>query len=172
MHRRCLMAVPAAIVLLGACEPVQPPPAGYEKNCYGGNYQRTYLKSRTFVTFLVHAPESEWPQLAKLLVDFGRARNLQVFDTSIMQENLHFFGVSLCDADGLFVYAAKQNWRINKPYDPWPDKVNMLISAYANHERWQPLAEELTSHLQQNWKGEVAVSWQPEPATTPTSAAK
>lgn len=162
----------AASALLAGCEPVHTPPAGYEKNCYGGNYERTYLQSRTFVTFLVHAPESDWPRLAELLIRFGQARNVQVFDTSLLQQNLNFFGVSLCDADGLFVYASKQNWRTNKPYDPHPEAVNILVSAYANHDRWRPLAVDLAGHLEQHWTGDVAVSWQPEPPPSQPTAAK
>lgn len=161
-----------AVTTLVACEPVHLPPAGYEKTCYGGNYRKTYLNSRTFVTLLVHAPESEWPKLAELIAGFGRARNVQVFDTSRIQDNLHFFGVSLCDVDGLFVYASKQNWRSNQPYDPNPESVNIMVSAYANHERWRPLAVELASHLDQHWTGDVAVSWQPEPAPSQSSAAR
>jgi hypothetical protein len=170
--RRCLIAIPAAIVLLGACEPVTPPPPGYEKNCYGGNYNKTYVNSRTFVTFLVHAPESDWPALAELLTGFGRAQQVQVFDTSLIQPNVHIFGISLCHAEGLFIYASKQNWLENKPYDPRPDMVNIMASAYANHDRWRTLAVALAEQLEQGWSGEVAVSWQPESAAAQQSGAK
>jgi len=162
----------AAGALLSGCGPVHTPPAGYEKNCYGGNYQKTYVNSRTFVTFLVDAPEPEWPKLAELLVSYGRKQQVQVFDTSLISDNVHYFGVSLCDAGGLFVYASKQNWQINKPYDPRPDKVSILVSAYANHERWRPLAVDFAGHLERHWEGEVAVSWQPESAPAPKSAAR
>jgi hypothetical protein len=169
--RHSWIPVVAASALLSGCEPVHPPPAGYEKNCYGGNYKKTYVKSRTFVTFLVHAPESEWPKLGQLLDGFGRAHRVQVFDTSLIQDNVHLFSISLCDADGLFVYASKQNWQNSKTYDPNPQAVSIRVSAYANHERWRPLAVDLAGHLEKHWEGEVAVSWQPEPGLTPQSAA-
>src|SRR5262245_33535105 len=122
---RFCLPILAATVLIASCEPVHPPPVGYEKSCYGGNYKKTYLNSHTFVTFLVQAPEQEWPKLAELLGSFGRARKVQVFDTSLIQDNVHLFGVSLCDAEGLFVYASKQNWLSNKPYDPHPESVSI-----------------------------------------------
>jgi len=170
-HRRSWIPILAASAL-GACEPVHPPPAGYEQTCYGGNYRKTYVDSVTFVTFLVQAPERDWGELSALLTRYGRAQEVEVFDTSLVRDNVHYFGVSLCHDEGLFLYASKQNWVKSDSYDPHPDSVNIIVSGYANHDRWRSFAESFAKYLGENWRGSVAVSWQPAPAAPPPSAAK
>ena len=171
-RRRPWIPVLAATALLTACEPVHSPPPGYEKTCYGGNYRKTYTNSITFVTFLVQAPEKDWAALSSFLTRYGQAKSVEVFDTSLILDNVHYFGVSLCHDEGLFLYAAKQNWVKSGNYDPHPDSVEIMVSAYENHDRWRGFAESFAKHLDENWGGEVAVSWQPAPAAPPASAAK
>jgi hypothetical protein len=172
LRRRPWIPLLAASVLLGACGPVHSPPAGYEATCYGGNYRKTYVNSVTFVTFIVQAPERDWARLSELLASYGRAQGVTVFDTSLIRDNVHYFGVSLCDAEGLFLYASKQNWVTSDTYDPRPGSVEILVSAYANHDRWRSFAESFAKHLEDSWSGAVAVSWQPAPAAAPPSTAR
>ena len=46
------------------------------------------------------------------------------------------------------------------------------LSIAENHDRWRSFAESFAKHLDENWGGEVAVSWQPAPAARPAPAAK
>jgi hypothetical protein len=173
MRTRPCIWIPAlaAILAFAGCKPSEPPQSDYESACYGGDYHKSQLDSFTFVTVDVRAPERDWPRLRDLLMDYGIAKNLYVFNTSLNQESVHVFDIALCDPGGLYVHASKQNWTNATAYDPNPGSVNIIVSAYALHERWRPFAREITAQLEQSWPDKVSVSWRPgRPPASPSTA--
>jgi hypothetical protein len=154
LHR---LSIPAAAIWLSACDPVNPPPAGYVDACYGG---KKYLIEGSVpeVTIRVLAPENKWRDLAALMSEFGKSEKLEVFDTSQAAPHVRTLEVSLCSSRGLMIYTNERIWREGSR-EPDGDAVVTYVYRYKNEILWREIAERLVTHVQSNWPGEVRVEW-------------
>jgi len=157
MNALCRFLIPAAAIWLSACEPVNPPPAGYVDACYGG---KEYLLDGSVpeVTISVLAPENEWRDLAAVMSEFGESENLEVFDTSTVAPHVRTLEISLCSSRGLMIYTNERIWKEHSR-EPDGDTVVTLVYPYKAEIPWREIAERLITHVQSKWRGEIRVEW-------------
>lgn len=110
----------------------------------------------------VEGGETDWPALARIVSEFGRKRELKVFDTSANIPNyIRTLEVSVCSSDGLFLMIDKRTYS-DQSMNRDGNRIRAVLRTYKNAFDWKPLAEELVETFQKNWRGPVKVEW-PEP---------
>jgi hypothetical protein len=164
-RRSILLPVIVAVLLAGGgCEaPFDRTPAGFVDACYGGRREaaRNWVCSQNRLTVTVEATEADWPLLAKIVADYGRDRNLDVFDTSARLSYVRTVEVSVCSSQGLFLMLDKRIYT-----DPTQNRdgnrVDIHLRTYRDAFDWRPLADTFVAAVRKNWHGPMQVEW-PEP---------
>jgi hypothetical protein len=102
--------------------------------------------------------EYRWPELRKLLADFGAAHNLSIRDSSETRPGVvEILGVSLCNDSGINILAVKQHWepRGLESIPPSPEGVNISIYELRPGSGWEQVAKDLVSSMSEKWPGKV-----------------
>jgi hypothetical protein len=127
---------------------------------------RNWVCSDNRLVVTVEAGESDWPELARIISDYGRSHGLKFFDTSTsIPDYVQTLGLSVCSSDGLFINVDK---RIHS--DPSMNRDGKRITAefrtYRSGFEWKRLAREFEATFRQNWSGPVQAEW---PEAVPAS---
>jgi hypothetical protein len=153
-----LVVVIAIVVAVGCERPFDRTPAGYAEACYGGRADaaRNWVCSEDRLVVTLEATQAEWRLLAKIVSDYGRARGLDVFDTSARLQNLRSVEVSVCSSQGLFLLLDKRIYT-DPTMNRDGDRVAAHLRTYRDGFEWQPLAESFEAEIRRNWRGRVQV---------------
>jgi hypothetical protein len=149
---------------VGGCEqPFDRTPPGYAEACYGGKAQakQNWVCAEDRLLVTTSGTEQEWPALGQIVADFGRSQSLEVFDTSTnIPEYVRSLEISVCSADGLFLYLDKRIWhRAHLNQDG--DTIDIALRTYRNSYPWQPLSEQFVSVLRDKWPHPIETKWPP-----------
>jgi hypothetical protein len=143
------------LLVLG-CEPAHPPPPGFEKECYGGNFKEHMDGNVPIVSVRIKATESDWPALATHMRAFARSESLVFFDTTLYLEHVHTLGLHVCSSDGVHIGVNEQHWKqgpFKGEFDP--NHVYVRLYSYKNYPT-EPLTESLVNQLKV-WDANAAV---------------
>jgi hypothetical protein len=151
-----------AISVMSGCEqPFDKTPPGFAEACYGGRdgAAKNWVCSDDRLVLSVEGKESDWPNLAKIVADFGRARGLEVFDTSSNVPNyVRTLEVNVCSSRGLFLLMDKRIYSGQSTIDE-RNKITTHLRTYDKRFDWKPLAEQFVATFRQNWSGAVQLEW-------------
>ena len=152
------------VMAIAGCErPGDRSPPGFVEACYGGRAEmpRNWVCSNNRLVLTVEGGESDWPALARIVSEFGRNRELKVFDTGASVPNyIRTLEVSVCSSDGLFLLMDKRIYA-DPAKNSDGNRITAVFRTYKNAFDWKPLAQEFVDTLQKNWRGPVKVEWPP-----------
>lgn len=153
--------VGAVAVTSGCDQPFDRTPQAFAEACYGGRKEaaKNWVCSDDRLVLSVEGNEADWPALARIVLDFGRSRGLDVFDTSSDVPNyVRTLEISVCSSEGLFLLMDKRIYS-NQSMNSGGNRITTHLRTYDEGFDWKPLAEEFVATFRQNWKGEVLVEW-------------
>ena len=164
--RRSILLSIIVVTLLacGGCEaPFDRTPAGFADACYGGRRDaaRNWVCSQNRLKVTVEATEADWPLLAKIVSDYGRGRDLDVFDTSARLSYVRTVEMSVCSSQGLFLMLDKRIYT-DTTQNRDGNRVDINLRTYRDEFDWRPLADTFVAAVRKNWHGPLQVEW-PEP---------
>jgi hypothetical protein len=103
--------------------------------------------------------ESQWPQLHDDLEALGQELGLDVFDSSLYLEHVDVFGMGICDAHGLFLYADGRDWH-QGPFAGDYGGVTLSLHTHNNSGYdWRPVADALVELVQRKWMQMAKIDW-------------
>ena len=80
----------------------------------------------------VEGGETDWPALARIVSEFGRKRELKVFDTSANIPNyIRTLEVSVCSSDGLFLMIDKRTYS-DQSMNRDGNRIRAVLRTYKN----------------------------------------
>lgn len=145
----------AVTLLRVACQPMYPPPEGYEAECYGGNFDKYLEKSRPARTFSLIVTERDWPAVQEAAEAVAAKFRLRYFDTSVHTPFVHALGVALCSERGLWIDIGQRIWQGDPSVGPIGRYAEISIRRYkADFGPWEPIADAMEQRLSERWKVE------------------
>lgn len=148
----------------GGCEaPFDRTPAGYAEACYGGRQAaaRNWVCSEDRLVVTVEGTEADWPLLAKIVSDYGKARGLEVFDTSARLPHVRSVELSACSSQGLFLLLDKRIYT-DPTFNHDGKRIVTTLRTYRDDFAWRPLADAFAAEMHQSWHGPMQIEW-PKP---------
>jgi hypothetical protein len=158
-------------VTFAGCEPARPPPAGYVEACYGGDFRKNIEGTAPKRYIVVSATESDWPRLARDLTAAGRVLGLEVFDTSVTEEDIHTIEIHLCSKNGIWISADQRKWQgtyaeSGNRFRNFSE-VEITVNPYGKNFDWMPVSDELARTLGRSWQVNVQAHSPRTARTTP-----
>ena len=143
------------LVLLAACSGASTAPPGYIEACYGGDFDKTLVGQAPLFSGQLNISESEWPRLAKVLLDISNRRQLKFFNDTRDEPDIRMINVSLCSRDGLFMYADRRIFLDGKGHVTMDSPLTVAVFAYKDRDVWTAFSNELKKALDAEWPGRL-----------------
>ncbi len=157
-----LLFVAAVACVASGCErPFDNTPPGFAEACYGRreNAAKNWVCSDDRLVLTVEGRESDWPELSRVVSEFGHAHELQVFDTSAnIPNSVRTLEINACSSKGLFLLMDKRIYP-DESTNRGGNRITAHLRTYDKNFDWKPLAEEFVAAFRRSWRGEVQVEW-------------
>jgi hypothetical protein len=139
--------------------------------CYGGDFRKYLDGTRPQRYLIVSAAELDWPRLTRDLTAAGQMLGLEVFDTSVTNEDVHTIEVHLCSNRGIWISADQRKWQgaLAEGGNRFRNfsEVEIAVLAYREEFDWMAVSDELARMLGRSWQVTVQAHSARTARTTP-----